>query len=312
MVLWLGVLAFAFFGNVCVDGLASVGAGDVHEGRRADLGTGALAEAVSLQREHHRAHRKQEPGASADAPVAPGARLLLNNLGNQGPQRDTGFSAMVIGNIGQLSNGASSTLVWANNTEYIPATVDSNGLFADKYPAVNVQCDTNVSIRGVFIDNSTKMPISLDRFHLSFLMLDMNTDGTNIQQVIAYNHATYSVSGNTSLLVRNFNNGDVEFTGTTQAAVHGAPTNPWSLGKGEEAGTVTLTWKNVNEISVCLLVHGCATGPVSGRTFKMAGLTSVVPHMDDLRGPNGMQSLKSEAGGGASTAWWSRLRQYSR
>jgi hypothetical protein len=219
---------------------------------------------------------------------------------------------MVIGNVGQLANGASTTLVWANNTEYIPAEVASNGLFADKYPAVNVQCNTNVSLRAVFIDNSTALPISLDRFHLSFLMLDMNTDGTSIQQVIAYNNAKYSVSGNTSLLVRNFNNGDVEFTGTTQAKTHGAPINPWAMGPGEEAGTVTLTWTNVREISVCLLVHGCATGPVSGRTFKMAGLSSVVPHMDDLRGPNGMQSLKSEAAGDASTAWWPRLRQYFR
>lgn len=246
--------------------------------------------AVSKHESRRKTHTHQEPGDDASAP--PGVNLLLSNLGAQGPDKAV-FNAMVIGNVGQLSNGGSMTLVWANNTRYDAATPTSNTLFQGMYPSVNVMCDTNVSLRGVFIDNSTGMPLRMKRFFLSFLMLDMNPDQTGIQQLVAYDVPTYSISTNSSLEVRTYGNRDMRFTGTKTQQVHGAPRNPWNMTEAEKAGSVTLEWNDVQEISVCLFVYGCPTSGAQGRTFKMAGISSVVPDMDSKRGANGMQSLQS-------------------
>lgn len=284
------VVAIFFDGTIAAALPTHVGASS--GSRSVDLPTVSAA-GTRLEVSKHKRHRKknkiQQP---VDAEAPPGVDLLLSNLGSQGPDKAV-FPAMVIANVGQLSNGGSMTLVWANNTKYEAATPTSNTLFNGMYPAINVMCDTNVSLRGVFIDNSTGMPLRVKRFFLSFLMLDMNDDKSGIQQVVAYDVPTISISTNTSLEVRTYGNSDMRFTGTTMNKIHGAPMNPWNLTEQEKAGTVTLEWNDVEEISVCLFVYGCPSSGAQGRTFKMAGLTSVVPNMDAKRGANGMQSLKS-------------------
>eukprot|EP00927_Polykrikos_kofoidii_P031630 TRINITY_DN27176_c0_g1_i1.p1 TRINITY_DN27176_c0_g1~~TRINITY_DN27176_c0_g1_i1.p1 ORF type:complete len:329 (-),score=60.50 TRINITY_DN27176_c0_g1_i1:42-1028(-) len=265
-------------------------------------------------RRGHRRHAgsdRQHQGSSAEptpatAPKADAASYLLNNnLGGQGPQEDAPFECLAFGNVARTGKNATPvSMVFVNLTSYVPGEASKNGFYDLIYPSINVHSDTNVTLRAVFVDSASGLPVALREFMMTFLNLDSNIDGTGAQQVLSSGHAAHHFGKNTSLTVVKTLSGIWSFTANARGETHTSPKDALNMTEEEQSTSLALVWKNVHEIVFTLQVRGLAAAPSSpGRSFKFAGLSSLVPGAVRRAEKEGTPEQVTREAAGEPLAW---------
>lgn len=214
--------------------------------------------------------------------------VLANNLGGLGPDGESIFPSLVLGNAAAFSEDTinSVTLLISNQSAYVPGEVANNGYDSPPYLAVSVDSETNVTLRAILVDNTTGLPVKLKSFKLTFVALGSNDDGTGVMQILTKGVSSYMVSEDTTIQVDSMKDGGTSCLASAPAATSTAPADPTNLTQQEKASAVDFTWHQVSEVEIILQVKGGGEG---GRTFLLTTPSMVA----GAAGANAAETSKS-------------------